>query len=150
MRSHLGGPAVRREWGEAETGLIWSMAGWFGTGSGCQGIVRGLSGDCQGIVRGLSGDCQGIVRGSSGDCQGIDLVDGCVCGHLRGDRQSCGHFRACSGSVNSFLFVGSGGGGGCIADMHCRYAPPICIADMVNRYARPENRKGQEHVALGP
>lgn len=38
----------------------------------------------------------------------------------------------------------------CIADMHCRYAPPICIDDMVRRYARPENRKGQEHVAPGP
>lgn len=31
-----------------------------------------------------------------------------------------------------------------------RYAPPICIADMVRRYARPENRKGQERIALGP
>jgi len=83
---------------------------------------------------------------SSGDrLDGWVRVRSCL-----GDRQSCGHFRACSGSGNSFLFVGSGGGGGCIADMHCRYAPPICIADMVNRYARPENRKGQEHVALGP
>jgi hypothetical protein len=32
-----------------------------------------------------------IVRGSSGTALGIDLVCGCVCGHLRGDRQSCGH-----------------------------------------------------------
>ena len=51
--------------------------------------------------------------------------------------------------INSFLFVGSGGGGGC-DDMHCRYGATICTTDMHHRYARPENRKGQEHVAPGP
>jgi len=55
-------------------------------GSGCQGVVKGLSGGCQGVVRrlslvfiilavvrglsgvGLSGGCQG---GLSGGCQGV-------------------------------------------------------------------------------
>jgi len=148
MRSHLGGPAVRREWGEAETGLIWSMAGWFGTGSGCQGIVRGLSGDCQGIVRGLSGDRQGIVRGSiwwMGACaviSGVIVSPAGISGPAPGALiHSCSLVLVVV--VVDALPI-------CIADMHCRYAPPICIADMVNRYARPENRKGQEHVALGP
>ena len=55
------------------------------------------------------------------------------------------------GSVNSFPFVGSGGWlvGGC-DDMRHRYALPIWCDDMHRRYARPENRKGQEHVAPGP
>ena len=35
-------------------------------------------------------------------------------------------------------------------DMVRRYGATICIDDMVNRYARPENRKGQAHVAPGP
>ena len=63
--------------------------------------------------------------------------------------------------VRSFVRSGSGGGG-CddmrrrygatiwCDDMVRRYGATICIDDMVNRYARPENRKGQEHVAPGP
>lgn len=95
-----------------------------------------------------------IVRGSSGTALGIDLVCGCVCGHVGDDRQSCGHFRGSNWDalIHSRSFVGSGsgsGGGGC-DDMRRRYGATICTTDMHRRYARHENRKGQEQYALGP
>ena len=110
-----------------------------------------------------SGDRQDVVRGSSGCRQGIDLVAG-ACSVISGvivNPASIYWLRI--GSVNSFPFVRSGGGGGGCDDMRHRYAPPICATDMrhrygaticatdmVRRYARPENRKGQERIALGP
>ena len=46
-----------------------------------------LGQDAGGMLRPSSGDRQGIVRGSSGAAQGIDLVNGCVFGHVWGDRR---------------------------------------------------------------
>ena len=114
---------MRREWGEAETGLIWSMAGWFGTGSGCQGIVRGLSGDRQGIVRGSiwwMGACaviSGVIVSPAG-------ISGPAPGALI---HSCSFVRSFVGSGGSGS--GGGGGGGC-DDMRRRYGATICTTDM--------------------
>lgn len=102
------------------------MLGWFGTGSGCRG-------DCQGIAQERVGACAVI----SGAILSPAVISG-----------------PAIGCVNSFTFVGSGsgsGGGGslvlvlvvvvvvvvdatiCIADMHRRYAPPICKAGKQKR-----------------
>jgi hypothetical protein len=43
--------------------------------------------DGSGTGSGCRGDSQGIVRGLSGCRQGIDLVNGCVFGHVWGDRR---------------------------------------------------------------
>jgi len=79
------GNGVRSKPGES--GRCWDGSG---TGSGCRGVVSPIV-RIQDVVRMSSGCRQDVVRMR----QGIDLVCGCVCGHLRGDRQSCGHFRAC-------------------------------------------------------
>ena len=135
MRSGLGGPVVYWQWGEAETGLIWSMAGWFWY------WVRMRQGMRQDVVRG-SIWCAGACSVISGVIVSPAVISG-----------------PAIGSVNSFPFVRSfvGSGGGwlvdatiCATDMDCRYGATICATDMVRRYARPENRKGQEHVAPGP
>ena len=96
----------------------------------------------------MPGDASPIVRGGAGCRQGIDLVNGCVFGRVGGDPQSCGHFRACSGSVNSFPFVRSFvrsfvlvlvvvDATICAADMVRRYGATIWCDDMHRRYGEP-------------
>ena len=110
----------------------------------------------------MPGCCLPSSGDRSGAAQGIDLVDGCVCGHLRGDRRFCGNFRACSGAafvrwfVRSFVLVVVGWLVGWwmrryalpiwCDDMHCRYALPIWCDDMQGL----KTEKAKSNMLLAP
>ena len=142
MRSGLGGPVVRWQWGEIETVWIWSMAGWFWYWVRMPGCCLPSSGD------------RLVLLWGSIWCAGACAVISGVIVSPAGIYWFRYWFRI--GSINSFG-SGSGSGGWLVDappiwcdDMHHRYALPIWCDDMVRRYARHENRKGQEHIALGP